>query len=82
MFISGTTNNLFIGFYSGDARFEGANLIAQNVEIFHRSSNDMIINPQQSLIGEIRSTGDVISLNEPPVVSVQELYTGRLIFQD
>jgi len=82
MFISGTTTNLFIGFYSGDARFEGANLIAQNIEIFQRSSNDMIINPQQSLIGGIRSTGDVISLNEPPLVSVEEFYTGRLIFQD
>ncbi|MCB0446503.1 MAG: DUF2807 domain-containing protein [Gelidibacter sp.] len=81
MFISGTTTDLFIGFYSGDARFEGANLIAQNIEVYQRSSNDMIINPQVSLIGEIRSTGDVISLNQPPIVNVQEFYTGRLIFQ-
>ncbi len=81
VFISGLVNNLFLGFYSGDARFEGANLIAQNIDIFQRSSNDMIVNPQQSLTGEIRGTGDVISLNHPPIVNVEEFYTGRLIFQ-
>ena len=81
VFISGSVNNLFIGFYSGDARFEGANLIAQNIDIFQRSSNDMIVNPQQSLKGEIRGTGDVISRNRPPIVDVVEFYTGKLIFE-
>ncbi|HEX9825691.1 MAG TPA: head GIN domain-containing protein [Flavobacteriaceae bacterium] len=81
VFISGSVNNLFIGFYSGDARFEGANLVAQNINIFQRSSNDMIVNPQQSLTGEIRGTGDVISLNRPPIVDVVEFYTGKLIFE-
>jgi len=80
VFITGAVNDLFIGFYSGDARFEGANLIAQNIDIFQRSSNDIIVNPQQSLTGEIRGTGDVISLNRPPIVDVEEFYTGRLIF--
>lgn len=82
LFISGNVSNLFIGFYSGDSRFEGANLVAQNIEIFHRSSNDMILNPQQSLIGEIRSTGDVILVNEPPLLDVEVFYTGQLIIQD
>ncbi|MBJ7880283.1 head GIN domain-containing protein [Gelidibacter salicanalis] len=81
MFLSGTVENLFIGFYAGDSRFEGRNLIVQNIQIFQRSSNDMIINPQQSLTGEIRSTGNVIMVNEPPVVDVQTYYTGRLIVE-
>jgi hypothetical protein len=81
VFISGFVNNLFIGFYSGDARFEGANLVAQNIDIFQRSSNDMIVNPQQSLTGEIRGTGDVISLNRPPIIDIEEFYTGKLIFE-
>ena len=80
IFISGSVNNLSIGFYSGDGRFEGANLIAQTIDIFQRSSNDMIVNPQQSLKGEIRGTGDVISLNRPPIVEVEQFYTGKLIF--
>jgi len=80
-YISGNVTDLFVGFYSGDSRFEGANLIAQNIQIYQRSSNDMIVNPQLSLTGEIRSTGDVISLNQPAIVDVEEFYTGRLIFE-
>ncbi|MBT8303288.1 MAG: DUF2807 domain-containing protein [Bacteroidia bacterium] len=80
VFMKGTVNDLNIRFFSGDGRFEGSNLIAQNINIFHRGSNDMIINPQQSLTGEIRSTGNVISVNQPPIVDVEEFYTGTLIF--
>ncbi len=80
IFMSGSVENINIGFFSGSGRFEGSDLIAENVTIFHRGSNDMIINPQQSLTGEIRSNGDVISINRPPVIAVEEFYTGRLIF--
>lgn len=82
LFIDGTVINLKVGFYAGDGRFEGQNLIAQNIEIFQRGSNDMILNPQQSIVGEIRSTGDVILVNEPPVLNVQQFYTGQLIIQN
>lgn len=81
MFLSGTVQDLTIGFYSGDSRFEGRDLIAQNVSIFHRSSNDMILNPQGSLKGEIRSTGHVILVHTPPIVEVESFYKGRLIFE-
>lgn len=81
IFISGEVDDLRIGYYAGDARFEGRYLIAQNIDIFQRSSNDMIINPQQSLTGEIRSTGDVISVSTPPTVAVEQFYTGQLIFE-
>jgi hypothetical protein len=81
IYISGEVEDLFVGYYSGDARFEGRNLIAQNIEIFQRSSNDMIINPQQTLTGEIRSTGDVIVVNTPSTITVEEFYTGKLIFE-
>jgi hypothetical protein len=79
-YISGTVNNLNIGFYSGAGRFEGENLIAQNVDVFHRGSNDMIVNPQVSLTGELRGTGNLISVNQPPMVEVEQFYTGELIF--
>jgi len=79
-YISGQTENLNVGFFAGAGRFEGADLIAQNVQVFHRGSNDMIVNPQLSLAGELRSTGDLISVNEPPMVNVEQFYTGQLIF--
>ncbi len=81
-YLNGTVDQLSIGFFSGDGRFEGAGLEAQRVQVFHRGSNDMIVNPVQSLSGELRSTGNLISINLPPLVDVQEFYTGQLIFQD
>ena len=81
-YITGQTENLFVGFFAGSGRFEGENLIAQNIQVFHRGSNDMIVNPQQSLSGQLLSTGNLISKNEPPIVDVEVLYTGRLIFEN
>ncbi len=80
-YLSGQVENLFVGFYSGVGRFKGKTLIAQNVNVFHRGSNDMLVNPQQSLTGELRGTGDLISYNNPPIVEVERFYTGKLIFQ-
>jgi hypothetical protein len=79
-YLRGTVNNLSLSFFSGQARFEGADLMAQNIEVFHRGSNDMVVNPQQSITGSIVATGNVIAKNQPPVVDVEELFNGRLIF--
>ncbi|MBT8273093.1 MAG: DUF2807 domain-containing protein, partial [Bacteroidia bacterium] len=35
-YISGQTENLNVGFFAGAGRFEGSDLIAQNVQVFHR----------------------------------------------
>jgi hypothetical protein len=78
--ISGNTNYLSVAFYNGDERFDGTNLITQEVYVFQRSSNDIIINPQQKISGTIYSTGNVILMNNPPIVEVQVLYQGQLIF--
>ncbi|PKV49640.1 putative autotransporter adhesin-like protein [Aquimarina sp. MAR_2010_214] len=80
-FVEGKTKLLNVNFASGTGRFEGANLVAENVQIFHRGTNKIIVNPQQSITGEIRSTGDVISVNRPSVIEVEEFFTGKLIFQ-
>ena len=41
----------------------------------------MVVNPQQSISGEIRSTGNVIALNQPPLIDVASYYTGELVFE-
>lgn len=79
-YINGFTENLSVRFFAGSGRFEGEDLIAQNIEMNHRGSNDMIVNPIQSLTGVIRGTGDVISVSQPLLVDVERLYTGQLIF--
>lgn len=80
-YISGKTNNLNVLFAAGDGRFEGANLIAQNVVVSHRGTNDIIVNPQQSLKGVLRGNGDLISKNEPPIIEIEQLWEGQLIFE-
>jgi len=80
-YLSGDVENINISFVAGNGRFEGENLIAQNVSVFHRGTNDMIVNPQQSITGSILSTGNVISVNQPPIVDVEEVFNGRLIFE-
>ncbi|CAN5122910.1 hypothetical protein BH23BAC2_BH23BAC2_09530 [soil metagenome] len=80
-FLKGKVEN-FNGFFAaGDGRLEAANLIVQHYDLFHRGTNKLIINPQQSLRGNIYSHGDIISKNRPPVVNVTEHYRGRLIFE-
>lgn len=79
-YIEGSTENLSVNFFAGDGRFQGQDLVAQNVTIYHRGSNDMIVHPIQSLSVELRGTGNVIALNEPPIVSVEQFYIGQLIF--
>jgi hypothetical protein len=80
-YVSGQTNSLNITFAAGTCRFEGRELIAQKVNFSNRSSNDIIVNPQQELSGVILGIGNVISVNTPPVVNVEALYRGRLIFE-
>lgn len=80
-FIKGKANRAFVGFFSGDSRFEGRDFMVEEFRFFHRSSNKIIVNPQQAIRGKIYSVGDVISINQPPIVEVEQFYTGRLIFE-
>lgn len=79
-FISGNTEHLDVGFYAGTTAFFGADLVARHIKVYHRSSHDMIVNPQESLTGQLRSVGDLISIQRPSTVDVRVLYTGDLIF--
>ncbi|NQY28096.1 MAG: DUF2807 domain-containing protein [Flavobacteriaceae bacterium] len=79
--LSGVAENLEVYFYAGDGVFNGASLIANEVTVFHRGTNNIIVNPQNELKGKLVSTGDLISVNQPPIVDVEVLYTGSLIFQ-
>jgi len=69
--ITGEVSKLNVGFYAGDGRFDGSDLVAETVVVFQRGTNDMIVNATQSLTGEIRSTGNVIYCQEPPILDVQ-----------
>lgn len=79
-YLSGQTNNGSFNFYFGDGRIEAEQLTIQNLYVYHRGSNDMIVRPIQSLTGTLNSTGNVILKNVPPLVEVAELYQGNVIY--
>lgn len=80
-FLSGAANFADIELLEGDMRVEAQNFTVQDLTIFHRGTQKVIVNPIQSLRGKVLSTGDLISVNRPPIVEVEESYTGRLIFE-
>lgn len=80
-YLSGTVADFSIQFLSGDGWIKAENLVAQHIAVFHRGTSKIVVNPKQSLTGKLVSTGDLIAVNHPPVLEVEELYTGKLIFQ-
>lgn len=79
--LSGTTTIFDVTIAAGDSRIEAENLVADDVVLNHRGTNDILIDPQVSVRGVIRATGDVICFNRPPTVEVEEIFNGRLIFK-
>ena len=79
--LRGAITNFNVQIAAGDSRIEAQNMTSESIVIDHRGTNDLFINPQQSLEGVIRGTGDVISSNRPAEVMVDELFKGRLIFR-
>ena len=80
--LRGTTQNLTINIPAGDSRIEAENLVAESITINHRGTNDILLNPQQRISGVIRGYGNVICVNRPIEIDVQETFEGRLIFKD
>ncbi|SHJ46402.1 head GIN domain-containing protein [Pseudozobellia thermophila] len=79
--LGGNVTDLSLNIAAGDSRIEAGELLAQNITLNHRGSNDMFVNPRVSIRGTIRGTGDVIAKNRPDVVEVEEIYKGRLLFE-
>jgi hypothetical protein len=79
-YLTGQTNLASLNMYFGDGRIEAENFVAQNIEVYHRGSNDMIVKPIQGITGQMVSTGNIVLKNTPPIVQVQELYQGRVIY--
>jgi hypothetical protein len=71
---------MLLNFYFGNGRFYGEHLEAEVIKIFQRGSNDMIVKPIQEIQGTIYATGNVILKNVPPIIDVEEVFRGRLIY--
>lgn len=79
-FLKGKIKQLNVSFYEGDGIFHGEDLLANKIYFYHRGSNDMFLNPLQSLSGDIYNLGDVHCRTKPESIDVKEHYKGKLIF--
>ncbi|MFC4688909.1 head GIN domain-containing protein [Dokdonia genika] len=80
--MSGSVETASINFSDEFPQFNGRNLEIGDLTFNHTSAAQMVVNPQNSLQGVIKATGDLISVTEPPLVDVNVLFTGQLIFED
>lgn len=78
--IKGQTKNLDIRFWSGAARFEGGELISEEVHFYHRSSNDIIVSPLELVKGTLAGTGNLVLIQVPANIDVEQLYTGHIVY--
>lgn len=78
--IKGETHQLKVNFWASNGRLEAENLKAQNVQIFHRSSNDMIVFPVLEISGKLLSTGNLVLKNLPEHIAIEQLYTGQVVY--
>ncbi len=78
--LEGRSGFLYINVAAGNSRIESLSLSADSVEVLHRGSQDVLVNPQLEISGRISGYGDVISATRPPQVEVEETFNGRLRF--
>ena len=79
-YINGHCEEMLLNFYFGNGRFFGEELHAEKIKLFHRGSNDMFVYPIQKIEGIINATGNVVLKNVPPIIDVEEVFRGRLIY--
>lgn len=78
--VKGKTQYLEIKFWAGANRFEGGELIADEVHFFHRSSNDIIVHPISLVEGKLAGTGNLVLKNIPDTIAIEQLYTGHVVY--
>lgn len=79
--ITGAARTADISFSDEFPQLAAGNLLVDDLTLVHVGAANMVVHPLNSISGQIRATGDVIAVNRPPTVAVEELFSGRLIFQ-
>ena len=81
-FLTGNVQNAAIKILDDDSRIEATHLKIENATVFHRGTNHLFLNIQNSITGEMRNTGNIYVSGNPSVINVKELFKGKLIKQE
>ena len=79
-FITGKTYQLTISLYEGNGKVDAQNFVAQTVQIYHRGSNTIRVNPVLAIRGDLFNIGNVFCRQRPPVVQVTAHFSGNIYF--
>lgn len=79
-FITGKTNQLSIAIYEGNGKIEAQELVAQNIQIYHRGSNAVRLNPILAIRGDLYNIGNIYCRQRPPIVQVTSHFHGKIFF--
>lgn len=77
--ISGKVTNLHLYYIYNHGRFQGQNLIAENIDVAHYGLNTLHVFPIQYLNSHIAHSGNIIYYNEPEIMQSKLTSTGQLI---
>ncbi len=81
MHIQGKSKQLNITMAAGNGRFEGRDFAVENATIYHRSSNDVIVNVAGNLKADLYGTGNLIAVKRPATEEVTKHYKGEYIVE-
>ena len=79
-YLNGEAENLRVIFSDEIPRLEARDFIVQHANVRHVSANEVHVNPQQSLVANLTSSGNLFSYNRPASIEIEELYRGRVFF--
>ncbi len=78
--IQGFAENAIINFYYGLCTFHGQSLAINNLNCTHVSAHDITVQVQNNLEATLKSTGNLVLLNNPINLNYQTFFTGKVIF--
>ncbi|MFN3909309.1 MAG: GIN domain-containing protein [Flavobacterium sp.] len=78
--IKGNANQGAINFYHGLGYFYGENLSLNQLQVFHRGVHDVKVRVTNQVSGKLLSTGNLVLLQVPQTVDVEQLFTGKVIY--
>ncbi len=77
--VSGNAGYLSIGHWYNDGRFDGSDLVVNNILVTQNGVNDIFINATEQITGRLTSRGNVFYFGNPKVVDVAISGTGQLV---
>ena len=79
--LHGKTDNLNVLLYGANGSVHAENLTAKNIEVYHRSNQNIRLFAKNKLQGTIASVGNIYLYHKPDTVKIERLYTGDVVYK-